>query len=906
MTASHAPSIEELGRLDGAARKTACRSYVAEARAAMRMGLERGESPAELFGALAAAYDALLGALIGEEELGEAHVCLVALGGYGRRELYPFSDLDLLILRQPGTEQMADRLLERVVYPLWDAKLTVGHAVRSVDEALDLAASDLTMRTALLDARRLLGDEGPYHALTAGAYREFFGPEHVNQFVAALAEERARRHARFGESVYLLEPNVKSGKGGLRDLNTALWAATARHGLGELDELPRVGAATARQCRALAEARAFLQNLRLATHLAAGRAQDRLLFDLQEVLAPRLFPEQEVRGVRRSAASAPAVERLMHAYYRHARTVVIETDGILERCCVNPAGGNDVQPAEVRSIDPVWEVQGQQLVCLAPEVFWERPAEMLRGFALAAAEGLELARATRDVLAEAAASEPGHELAASEEGARWWLELLQHATVRAGRSVLQSLHDAGLLCAVIPELAPCTGRVQHDVHHVYTVDQHSLYVVELLHAFARGEQPDLSPTAAALATQDPPSRSLLLAALLHDVGKPYGSDHSGKGARLVAGVAARLGLEREEQDLAVFLVAQHLSMARISQRRDLGDDRVIADFAALVGNVERLRALYLLTVADTAMTAPGNLTSWKASLLDELYRKTYHELRDGDGAAARREEEVGTRRESVRALLRRHWGDAGEQVVERAPRALLAAHTPEALQHFLGVALELDQEPEGVVRIGTRPYDASTTELTICCDDGPGLLATMTGVMLARRISVLAAQIYTLPPDRPGGGPHHGRARALDVFWVHGPPSADYRAWSDFAALLEGALRGEHAVSELVARATRPSALPARALPKVATEVHVHNEASERCTILELQTADRVGLLYAVTRTLADLELEILFSKVETEAGRVTDVFYLQERATGQKVTLPERLTEIARAVRESVSRGDG
>ena len=637
-------------KLDEDARRAECARLVSDARRQMARGNAAGDPPADLLRQLADAYDRLIAALVGDALAPDAMVAVVALGGYGRHEVYPYSDLDLLVLHEGASDAQVTALIERVIYPLWDAGVRVGHTVRSIDETLDLAATDLTVQTALLDARLLAGDAGPYYGLGAGAQREFFGPQRVNDFVARLADERRQRHARFGESVYLLEPNIKSNKGGLRDANTALWAAKARFGVTDFAQLPDVGAATSRQAQALTEARDFLRGLRLSMHLQAKRAQDQLLFELQEQLGPQMFPHDEIPGIRRrsTTAVAPAVERLMHAFYRHAHTIVLESFGVLERSRV-PEG----EAPTVNQIDEVFVQVGDELSCKSPKRFWERPSELVRAFEVAIDRDLRIDYPTRDAMAEAIAGEPGAQLAVDEEAARMWLELLCRDDLD---DALRKMHDLGLIGAMIPEFEPCTGRVQHDMYHVYTVDQHTLYVVGALRELrAGGLLTQQYPLPAEVAAEVIELRSLYLAALLHDVAKPLGSGHATKGARYAAGVTARLGLSAEEQQLVTFLVREHLTMAHISQRRDLADPHVISDFAELVADEEHLRLLYLLTVADTAMTRPGNLTEWKASLLDALYLATLAHLRGehGEQKAAR-----DRRRHELARALSARWGTA--------------------------------------------------------------------------------------------------------------------------------------------------------------------------------------------------------------------------------------------------------
>jgi [protein-PII] uridylyltransferase len=892
---SLAAALQGLERLDAAGRRAACIGYVQQARQEMKQGFVRGDAAAALLRGFTETFDRLISALYRAAHIPfSTMVSLVALGGYGRGELFPFSDLDLLVLYDGGEDELSTRLVEHVIYPLWDAKVSVGYAVRGIEETLKLAAQDLTVRTALLDGRSLAGNEGMYHALVAGGLREFFGPSGTD-FLGALREERAVRHRKFGETIYRLEPNIKLGKGGLRDLTTGLWAAKAALGVVDLSQLAP-GGATTRQVRALLEAEEFLRRVRLAMHVHAGRPQDHLLFELQEALGPKLFPEEEVFGVkRRTSAVEPAVERLMHAYYRHARTVVLETERLLKRCGQTAQVASDEGAPVSARPDEHLRLVGGSLHSQAPNRFWEEPAELVRAFQAALAADVPLDSPTRDVIAEAAAGEPGAQLVADATAAASWLELLADPERHGEETILEEMHDLGVVSALVPEFAACTGRIQHDLYHVYTVDVHSLYVVALLKAWRRGSLGDRFPTPVAVMAAVEQPRSLMLAALLHDVGKPLGHGHAVKGARLAAGVAARLGMSAAEQEEVRFLVEHHIVMAHLSQRRDLSDPKVTVTMAELARTVDNLRRLYLLTVADTAKTSPDNLTEWKASLLDELYLKTYLQLGHGEGvAAADRERRLRDQRGALELQLRREVGEA-QQLADRAPQEMLLAFLLDDLVHHLQVALSLEADRANALRLSTRLRRDSTTEVTVCCWDAPGRLAMITGVMLAHRVEVLAAQVFTLDPPTSRGGP----ATVLDVFTVRAP---DEDVWGDFNADLERALRGELSVPELVQRRVQPSGLPPKHVPRVESTVTVDNDISERATVIDVQAPDRLGVLHAITRALSEQDLAIQLSKVATEAGRVVDIFYVSDGRGGGKVTDGERLQGVREAVLAAIA----
>ena len=890
-------------------RAHACAEAVTATRRSIKR-LQRDRAPEEALSEMAAVFDQLLAELIRQSDA-SSELAIVALGGYGRGSVYPFSDIDLLILPDLAPASAVEQFVGDVIYPLWDAKLSVGHAVRTVDEMIALADEDLTARTSLLDARLLGGRRDAFDQLQRLAQKTFFAADRVNLFVEALIKERQTRHERFGETVYLLEPNIKSGKGGLRDLNTALWAADARFSISRLTDLSGVGAATPRQQDAFFEAARELARIRVAMHLHVGRAQDRLLFELQEELAPTLYPEPSIPGAanRGRSAVAPAVERMMHAYYRAARTVILESEGVLQRC-------HDLKGEPRVSLGGTFFYEGGRLGCANPEKLWNEPRRLVEVFELAHAHGLRLSRTLQDAIAEAVAGQPGAQLIADVGAAEAWRRLLVCAEPASSHTMLERLHDAGVLNAVIPEFEPCTGRVQHDLYHVYTVDQHSLYVLALLKSFRRGiadEQlpanPDgnvptyTTPIEVMREIDDP--ETLYLAGLLHDVAKPLGAEHAERGARLVSGIVARLGLEPKKRDQVVFLVAEHLTMSHISQRRDLGDPSVVDAFADLVGTSDNLRRLYLLSIADAAMTAPGNLTDWKLSLLTELYRLSLRRLTGG--AAANGQSEIALRRSQLAEELKRGWGDEAQKVADRVPDDFITGQQSlDALVHHVATVLEWQANSGNSVAatnhatLASRRVDATTTVVTICCKDRPGLLATIAGTMLKLRVEVLGANVFTLDPAQDVDC---SPAVALDLFWVRTPHKSPVRRWAELSTALEAALNGDLDLDDLLTG--RPSQLPARVVPEVATQVRIDNDASLRCSIVEVQAPALAGMLFAVTRELSRLRLQIDLSKLSTEAGRNIHIFYVRE-PDGQKITAASRTAEIVTRLEQAIEQLDG
>ena len=510
-------------------------------------------------------------------------VAILATGGFGRCELAPYSDLDLLVLCADRPGRDVSVLAEAILYPLWDAKVDAGHAVRSFDQALALPASDLAAATALLDARFLIGDQALATRFLA-EFRARVAATAAEDFVARLRAEQRARHSRFGDTIFLLEPDLKNGPGGMRDLCVGRWAAMARFGTSEPRELQAKGVMNERLAIAFQAAQEWLLRVRIAIHHAAGRRQDQLRFAMQEAVAPVLCADAKAGEGDIRPAVAPAVEALMHQFHAHAKLVRRETERLLQRATLRDEHRRTTVPVVLRASpqrDPSFVIRDGALEPVDESVFEKKPSEMIRIFSAAVELDVPLALRTREVIAERAAS-TGEALRADPDTGRRFIDFLCDTTDRANPSRIEEMQDLGLLAAIMPEWEPSTGRVQHDIYHVYTVDQHALYAVARLHALSRGELHDEFPVPSETIQEVQRPVAMVVGTLLHDVGKPYGKPHSDKGADLTVGIARRLGLEEQDIKRAEFLVRQHLIMGQMSQRRDLDDLDMIADLRAAV------------------------------------------------------------------------------------------------------------------------------------------------------------------------------------------------------------------------------------------------------------------------------------------------------------------------------------
>ncbi len=715
----------------------------------------------------------------------ETKVAVLATGGFGRSELAPFSDLDLLVLCAERPGRAAQALAEAILYPLWDAKVDAGHAVRPFDQALALPATDLAAATALLDARFLLGDR-PLAEKFLAEFHKRVAATAADDFVARLRAEQKARHSRFGDTIFLLEPDLKNGPGGMRDLCVGRWAAMARFGTGEPRELQAKGVMTERVAAAFQSARSWLLRTRIAMHDAAGRRQDQLRFALQEAAAPILCADARASKGDIRPAVAPAVEALMHQFHAHAKLVRRETERLLQRATARDDQRRPTVPVALAGShhrrDPSFVIREGALEPFDEAVFPRKPSEMLRIFSAAIELDLPLALRARESIAEQAASN-GEALRADPDAGPTFIKFLCDTRDRANPSRLEQMQDLGLLAALMPEWEPSTGRVQHDIYHVYTVDQHALYAVGRLHALARGDHADEYPVTSETIQEVQRPIALAVGTLLHDVGKPYGKPHSVIGADLTVKIAGRLGLAVEDISRADFLVRQHLVMGQMSQRRDLEDQEMIADFAQLCGDEENLRELYLLTFCDLASVAPDNLTSWKETLLRELYQRTLNFLRRGPDLLGAERAEIVQRRQKRAARLLGEEEDNPElaAMFSGFPDRYFAENTARKIAAHVGLMRAGRAGKSKSVIDVTHDNHLGMTEMVLVAPDSPGLLAEVAGVLHANRLEVVDAAIYsrksTTPDEqrRDAGGLAPARRFGVRLAHARGADGAEDR-----------------------------------------------------------------------------------------------------------------------------------
>lgn len=863
---------------------------------------------------VAAMYDGLLssfflGSLAQLTSSGDVPtpLALLAVGGYGRGTLGLGSDLDLLLLAPSTDDPRVHRLVEGLLYPLWDAGISVGHSVCTPDELVALAREDLRTATTLLDARLVAGDADFAEAVIARGWRALFDGD-VNRFLDALTDEMTNRHARYGTSVYLLEPDVKHGRGGLRDLDIARWALRARYRARDIADALKLGAISQHDADQLEAAREFYWKVRGVLHAHAGRRSDRLTFDEQEECACALgfidSVEQDQDSMR---ARQTAAERFMQCYYRHARTVATTLDRLMESCRV-ARGSSERLPRVDRVSEGIERFDGM-LTFADHDALRSDPSLALRIVEVALHLGLPLAPRARDMIAQHARDPEWVEALRRAPGSgAIFLRLLTHtgtgmlrtrgvpvSTAAQGPgSILAELHDLGLLLAMVPEFEPVTGRVHHDVYHVYTVDVHSVAAVDRLHQIARGEMTDTFAVPQRVLADLERRDLLCLATLLHDVGKGRGGDHSTVGAVLSEEITRRLGLSNDECERVCWLVKHHLSLYHFATRRDLSDPSTLQQITELVRDSWRLRALYLLTVVDLSTTSPTAMTSWKARMLDEFLTRAEQALERADARDTVPLEDLQRR---VMATVDEHEAAMVQSFMASMPQRYLLATPVEAIVRHARVVTRAQY---GKPLVHLAPMEEATigdlAEVVIVAPDGPGLLARLTAVLFANRLDVQSAQVYSR--DTPAG------REAVDVFIVRrrdDDPGGLMRLATRLPKDLSAVLTDDEALRSLLA-SRRESGLR-RPEPSVRTEIGVDNHASRDHTVIEVFGRDRPGLLHAVAQALFELGLTIALAKVNTEGRRVADVFYVTE-TDGTKVH-PERFEAIRARLRQAVE-GEG
>jgi [protein-PII] uridylyltransferase len=856
---------------------------LARARAELRQALPEQEKGGELLCAYSERILELITPTIARATLGASGrfggLAVVATGSLARRETGPFSDIDLIVLADAseGDEAFAGWIGE-LTHPLWDAGLRVRTTVQSRESWLAGAVEDLSLCTALLDMHFLAGDEARVDELAAEAHQRFFGDQRA-MFLQRLSDDAVARQARYGTTVYRVEPDLKFGPGGTRDLATIEWALLARHAQPEPWDPARTVTAfrsvglPRRIAEMLAHGRDVILRLRAALHLVAGRTQDRLNFQYQEGMPALLGLLDADQREALAAGKLPdeqlvaAIEACMQIFYRGARELIRYGRRAFGRC----------QPPRAialldHRIDERFHAIDGRLHHYGKDPFVDKPVLGLEALTIARDRQLDVSGETIDAIVDATAAIPEGDarLADDPEAQQRFLDLLVDPTDSGSPTPLGLVFEVGLIERLVPEFAPSRGRMQHEGFHVYTVDQHSLYAVEFLKAIARGEHRRDYPMATAihLAIDDP--RPLYLATLLHDSGKPYG-DQCEEGAQIADLAARRAGLGEPVAARCAFLVEHHQTMPILSQKRDLTDPLLIREFAETVRDRKTLDALYLVGLADMANVSPDYLTSWKLTLLDELYLRTAAQFatRGRRANTARR-----ARIDEPEGLPERYYS-LFDQGLRRWHRQLIDRLRSSGKLVVLDVA-----EGAGALRV------------TVVTHDRRGLLASLSGGFADFGLEVVAADVFSAP---------FAPRIVLDVFRVvpkgHEVGTSGPRRGTEWVALLEEHLRERIAgtpVGDALREPLPPMPVPTRKSKrrKSPTKVRFSEDPAGHRTIVDVETVENAGVVARIARSFSALGLDIEIARINTELRRVEAVVYVSKLDEAQR----EELEQMIRA----------
>jgi [protein-PII] uridylyltransferase len=803
-------------------------------------------------------------------------LCLVAVGGYGRGELAPCSDVDLLFLRPYKQTPHGEQVVEYMLYKLWDLGLKVGQSTRSVDDCIRLSRTDITIRTSLLEARFLWGEQALFTTLRQRFQKEVVagsGPA----FVEAKLAERNQRHRRTGNSRYSLEPNIKDGKGGLRDLHTLFWIGKYLYKADDAETLIDRGVLTREETEIFDRAADFLWLLRCHLHYATGRAEERLTFDLQGEIAARMGYSDgpEARGV----------ERFMKDYFLNAKRV-----GDLTRIfCAAIEAAHQKKPRFRLPAIGLWrrEVEGFGVdggrLTVASDRFATAPVDLLRLFEVAQRHELDIHPAALRLVTQNL-DRIDEKLRADAEANRLFLAML--TSPKDPEITLRRLNEAGVFGRFLPDFGHVVALMQYDRYHHYTVDEHTIFAIGILHRIEAGELKDEVPVASRVVHEVLSRRVLYLALLLHDIAKGRGGDHSELGADIALELGPRLGFSGEETETVAWLVRWHLLMSHVAFSRDIDDPKTIADFVAEVQSLERLRLLLVLTVADIRAVGPKTWNSWKATLLRELYYRA-EELISGGLGRELNETRVAAAKAALTEALSDWPAEDIARHLERGSPAYWVACDGQTLARHARMVRRAEAAGDDLSIDSRIDARRGVTEVNVYTADRPGLFARLAGGIALAGASIVDARIFTL-----------NNGKALDSFSIQDAEGGAFDRSDKLARLaakVELALTGEgEPLRELDHQL---SVVPSRlSVFAVAPRVLIDNAASAAHTVIEVNGRDRRGLLYRLTRTLSDLKLQISSAKISTFGERAVDVFYVKDRF-GLKVEDESRLKAIREAL---------
>lgn len=806
-------------------------------------------------------------------------ICLSAVGGYGREEMSPFSDIDLLILYKPEIKNSVEKIIKPFLYLLWDLQLEVGYSTRTLSDCKKQMQCDQTIFTSLLDHRFILGDEDLDKELSIAIQKLLLQDNFRKKFIQEKINEKNERIKKYGGSVYLLEPNVKEGDGGLRDLHLIHWLAKAIGMNLGLAGLFRSNFISKSELEALVLARNFFLNIRQRLHIMRNKKSDQLNFSFQEKIAKDFGFVDDENGTL-------AVEEFMKNYYTMASQVSLICQRVIKKVLKDQASKikKIKESITTKPIGEHFKIVDHAIQVVDPFIFKEYPITILEIFQQVQETGLEIHFETKDhiqnhlnLVDESYRNNP--------ETAALFKSIMRNYK-NLGKTLF-AMHEVHFFDTYIPEFRKIRNRVQHDIYHVYTIDTHSIFAIEelskLYENHYQGEFDSLYEAMSAVKQKD----LLSLGILFHDIGKGEGGNHSVVGAQIANKITKRLGYSVAEQNIIEFLVLAHLIMPHLSQRRDLEDIQLIKEFAKSVDTFDKLNMLYVLTWADIRAVSAEAWTEWKGTLLKKLYDKTSVFLKSDDYTRNQAEKKIADLRQSIfnRMKNKTDSSEFEDFIQNISARYILAHSDEEILKHF---KLVQKHKKDGFFFQERTLKDADVSEVLIYTYNNPRVLPLVTGVMLAMDLNILAMEIFTL-----SDGTILIKLRLQTEF------DSNVRDHGHFEKLkknLHNVFLGKEKVTTLIEKNRKPDFMLKEPVQKAESRVVIDNDVSAYYTVIDIITHDRLGLLYEIVTCLADQGCYVEVSKISTKVDQVVDSFYIKD-IFGHKITSKEKLNELKSAL---------
>lgn len=805
---------------------------------------------------------------------------VVAVGGYGRGELNPYSDVDIMFLYDKKPDHNLDAVVTELLCYLWDIGFEVGHSTRSIANCLKVAGSDLSAKTALIEARFLEGNARIFHSFASAFRRQAVG-RGVNTFIAQKLSERDKRYAQYGEAPNLLEPNIKESPGGLRDYHVAMWAAAARFGFRYPEDLHRQGIISREDLDEVTEAYDFLMRVRNDLHFLTGRRFDNLVLQIQEEVARRLRYQGDEKRL--------GVEYFMRDYYVQANTIHQYSKMVLERCREPSRVVNRMLCfLQQKEVEPgLYLFRGELRI---PEesrnILVENPLLLLRIFRHCQSHKAQLSEdVKRRIRSHLWLIDDSFR--ASEEAREIFVNILEGDGYA---ETLRLMHEAGVLGSYLPEFSAITCHMQYDLYHRYTVDEHTLLALSLLEELETAAEPELKELAAIYRSLED-RLPVQLAILFHDVGKGRGSGHVPHSMDLAEKAIERMGLPARLGERVKLLIETHILMNHTAQRRDINEKRVVTEFARAVGSVEDLRLLYLLTYADLRAVGPDVWNVWKGALLWELYHKAV-EVLSGAAEEISIEEQVAQLKEEVAAQLSPEMGrQAVEEYFEAMPYKYILSMPAETITRHVRLTTALGED--ALLLDCTHNEEVKYSELMVCTMGRAGVFSKIAGTLTANNVNILGAQIYT-----------RNDGIAVDTLQVESlerTPIYDSAVWENVRGDLLAILEGEKQVEDLLSGRKRPGGNRREPVIAVPVTIELDNRISDTHTVIEVVCPDQMGNLYRTTNALYQLGIDIYLAKISTEANRAINVFYVTD-LQGMKITREEKMRAVREGVEDSLA----